>query len=142
VAGRATRRVVRGRSGHRRRGEHGSAIVDFALVSVVLVPLFFGILQLALIWHVKTTLTSAASEGARYGASYNREAEDGALRTSAVIDEVFGTDFDDLVSASTTQIAGAQAIVIEVRAEVPVLVLWGPTVQVDVTGHAIKEEPP
>ena len=34
------------------RSEDGSAIADFALVSVVLVPLFFGILQLALIWHV------------------------------------------------------------------------------------------
>ncbi|MGA9343523.1 MAG: TadE family protein, partial [Nocardioidaceae bacterium] len=57
-----------------RRSQRGSAIADFALVSVVLVPLFFGILQLALIWHVRTTLTSAASEGARYGAAFDRTA--------------------------------------------------------------------
>lgn len=79
------------------RSEDGSAIADFALVSVVLVPLFFGILQLALIWHVRTTLTSAASEGARYGAAYNRTAEDGGRRTSAVIDETFGSDLRDTV---------------------------------------------
>ena len=89
------------------RGEVGSAIADFALVSIVLVPLFFGILQLALIWHVKTTLTSAASEGARYGAGYNRHVADGAARTSAVIDEVFGTDFADQVAASSTVVEGA-----------------------------------
>ena len=128
-----------GRAGLRRRGEAGSAIADFALVSVVLVPLFFGVLQLALIWHVKTTLTSAASEGARHGAAYNREAADGARRTSAVIDEVFGTDFSDQVSASITTIDGAPGVVVEVRAEVPVLALWGPTIEVEATGHAIRE---
>ncbi len=50
-------------------------------------------------WHVKTTLTSAAAEGARYGASYDRSTEDGERRTAAVIDDVFGTDFDDVVAA-------------------------------------------
>jgi hypothetical protein len=106
----------------------------------VLVPLFFGILQLALIWHVKTTLTSAASEGARYGASYNREAADGARRTGAVIDEVFGTDFADQVTASTTEVDGVPMVEVEVLAEVPVLAVWGPTIEVEVTAHAIEEQ--
>jgi Flp pilus assembly protein TadG len=132
---------VVGCAGTRRHtGEDGSAIADFALVSVVLVPLFFGILQLALIWHVKTTLTSAASEGARYGASYNREAADGARRTGAVIDEVFGTDFADQVTASTTEVDGVPMVEVEVLAEVPVLAVWGPTIEVEVTAHAIEEQ--
>jgi Flp pilus assembly protein TadG len=122
-----------------KRSERGSAIADFALVSVVLVPLFFGVLQIALIWHVKTTLTSAASEGARYGASYNRTAAEGARRTSRVIDDVFGTGFSDQVSARDTAVDGAPAVEVDVRARVPVLAFWGPTVTVDVSGHAIKE---
>jgi Flp pilus assembly protein TadG len=129
--------VVRPR---RHTGEDGSAIADFALVSVVLVPLFFGILQLALIWHVKTTLTSAASEGARYGASYNHEAADGARRTSAVIDEVFGTDFADQVTASTTEVDGVPTVEVTVQAEIPVLALWGPTIELEVAAHAIVEQ--
>jgi hypothetical protein len=39
----------------RRRSERGSAVADFVLVSVVLVPMFFAIVQLALIWHVKSS---------------------------------------------------------------------------------------
>lgn len=127
------------RRGWRRRSQRGSAVVDFALVSVVLVPLFFGVLQLALVWHVKTTLTSAASEGARYGAAYNRTAADGQQRTANVIDDVFGSDFGDEVSAVDVAINGQSAVEVAVRADVPVLVFWGPTITVEARGHAIKE---
>jgi Flp pilus assembly protein TadG len=121
------------------RSERGSAIVDFALVSVVLVPLFFGVLQVALIWHVKTTLTSAASEGAHYGATYNRTAADGGRQTRATIQDVFGSGFSDRVSAHDTSVDGQPAVEVDVRAHVPVLAFWGPTVTIDVSGHAVKE---
>ena len=65
----------------------------------MLVPLFFAILQLALIWHVKSTLTAAASQGAHYGAGYQHTPAQGAARTRAIIDDTFGTDFRDRVSA-------------------------------------------
>ncbi len=119
--------------------ERGSAIADFALVSVVLVPLFFGVLQIALVWHVKTTLVSAASEGARYGASYNRTTEDGRQRTAAVIDDVFGADFSDSVSGADKSVNGQPVVEVSVRAQVPVLAFWGPTITVEAQGHAIKE---
>ena len=130
-----------GRSGARarRQAERGSAVVDFALVSVVLVPLFFAVLQLALIWHVKTTLTSAASEGARYAASYDRSLGDGSRRTAEVIDANFGDRFHDSVSVSQVSIEGQAAVQVTVRAEVPVLAFWGPTIRLDVTGHAVDE---
>ena len=126
----------------RRRSQDGSAISDFALVSVVLVPLFFGILQLALVWHVKTTLTSAASEGARYGAAYDRTTLDGQRRTSSVIDETFGTDFRDEVTASDSTVSGQPGVEVDVSAQVPMLGFWGPTITVEVTGHAVKEVVP
>jgi len=130
------------RAGRRRRARHderGSAIADFALVSVVLVPLVFGVLQIALVWHVKTTLTSAASEGARYGASYDRTTEDGRRRTAAVIDDVFGADFDGVVSGGETSVDGQPVVEVSVRAQVPVLAFWGPAITVHAQGHAIKE---
>lgn len=123
----------------RGRSQRGSAIADFALVSVVLVPLFFGVLQLALVWHIKTTLTSAASEGARYGAAYNRTASDGQQRTTTVIDEVFGGDFADKVSAADVTLNGQPAVEVDIRADVPVLAFWGPTITVEARGHAVKE---
>lgn len=123
----------------RRSSERGSAITDFTLVSVVLVPLFFAIFQLALIWHVKSTLTSAASEGARYGAAYNRTTQEGADRTAQALAETFGADFDAAVSAGATRVDGQPAVQVTVNAEVPVLAFWGPTIKVESTGHAIKE---
>ncbi len=122
-----------------RRSQRGSAIADFALVSVVLVPLFFGILQLALIWHVRTTLTSAASEGARYGAAFDRTAQDGRRRTSDRIDQTFGGDFAARVSADDTAVAGLPGVEVDVAADVPVLGFWGPEITVHVSGHAVKE---
>jgi Flp pilus assembly protein TadG len=123
----------------RLRSERGSAVADFVLVSVVLVPMFFAILQLALIWHVKSTLTAAASEGAGYGASYQHTPAQGAARTRAAIEETFGADFRDRVTAGTTWVGGQRGVEVDVVARVPVLVFWGPTIQVSVSGHAITE---
>jgi Flp pilus assembly protein TadG len=114
-------------------------VADFALVSIVLVPMFFAILQLALIWHVRTTLTSAASEGARYAAAYGNSPDDGRRRTAAAVDRAFGHRISDKVTASQSSERGQAIVTVEVRAEVPVLAFWGPTVTIEVNGHAIKE---
>lgn len=124
------------------RGQRGSAIADFALVSVVLVPLFFGVLQLALIWHVRATLTSAATDGARYAAAYTHSLPAGAARTRAVIDDVLGTDLPDRVHARMVSVRGQPAVEVQVSAEVPVIAFWGPTVTVETRGHAVRETLP
>lgn len=121
------------------RTERGSAIADVALVMVVLVPLFFAIVELALIWHIKNTVTAAASEGARYGAAYDGTPATGAERTRTILDQTFGTDFDADVAASESGSADQPVVEVTVRAQVPVLVFWGPTVAIEVDGHAIKE---
>lgn len=124
---------------HRTRDQRGSAIADFVLVAIVLVPILFGVLQLALIWHVKSTLTAAASEGAHFAASYQRTDGQGAQRTRALIDEAFGADFDDTVTAHDSRVDGQPGVEVVVHAKVPVLAFWGPTVAVEVHGHAIRE---
>lgn len=128
--------------GRRDVGERGAAAVDFVLVLIVVVPLFLGILQVGLVLHVRNTLTSAASEGARYGARYDRGPADGAARTRSVISQVVSGGFADRVAARRTTLQGAPAVQVDVTAEVPPLGLWGPTVRVDVSGHAVQEVPP
>ena len=56
------------------------------LVLVVLIPLFLGILQVALVLFVRNTLASAASEGARLAATSDRGPADGAALTREQID--------------------------------------------------------
>ena|SRR5687767_3283488 len=119
--------------------EGGSAVVDFVLVLVVLVPLFLGILQLALVLHVRNTLTAAASEGARQAAMADQTTGDGARHTREQIAGALAERFAEDISARSTMVDGAAAVEVTVRAEVPALGLWGPAVSLEVTGHAIEE---
>src|SRR4029453_4872725 len=52
--------------------EAGAAVVEFTLVTVVLVVLFLAILQLALALYVRNTLVAAAAEGAHYARNADR----------------------------------------------------------------------
>ncbi|MBD8868765.1 TadE/TadG family type IV pilus assembly protein [Nocardioides donggukensis] len=128
-------------AGSRRPGERGSAVVDFVLVLVVLLPLLLGILHLALVLHVRNTLTAAASDGARHAATADRAPGDGAARTRELIAGALSERFAQRVTAAPTVIDGAAAVVVTVRAEVPPLGLWGPAVALSVTGHATEERP-
>jgi Flp pilus assembly protein TadG len=128
------------RAGARR--ESGSAVVDFVLVLVVLVPLVLGILQVALVLFVRNTLTSAASEGARYAATVDRPLDAGAARTREQITGALAGRFARDVSAHAVTVHGAPGVRVDVVADVPPLGLWGPAVRLTVSGHAIEEEAP
>jgi len=126
----------------RPRDERGSAVVDFVLVLVVLVPLFLGIAQLALTLHVRNTLAAAASEGARYAAAYDRSPGDGVARTRERIRGAVAGRFAQHVGVGVESVGGAPTVVVTARAEVPALGLWGPGVPIEVHGHATREELP
>jgi len=123
----------------RARGERGSAVVDFVLVSTILVPLFLGILQVGLFLYVRNTVTAAASEGAHYAAALNRAPADGEARTRELIDGVVTDGLVDSVSAEETEIDGQPGVEVTVHAHMPPLGLWGPGISFTVAGHAVKE---
>lgn len=125
----------------RRRGDRGAAVVDFVLVLVILVPLVLGILQLGLTLHVRNTLASAASEGARYAATQGRTGADGEARTREQIEGAVSGDFADDIEVRTVVVGGVPTVEVVVRAEVPALGLGGPGVEVEVVGHAVQELP-
>jgi len=125
----------------RRRGQRGSALVDFTLVMVVLVPIVLGILQVALVLHVRTTLAAAASEGARLAATADRGPEDGVNRTRSQISDALAGRYARDVRVRRVMIDGAPGIEITVHAEVPALGIGGPAVEFDVSGRAVEEEP-
>lgn len=124
------------------QGERGSAVVDFVLVMVVLVPLFLGIMQVGLVLHVRNTLTAAASEGARYAATVDRPLAAGVERTRAQITGAVTARFARKVTASQTVLDGLPVVRVDVVADVPPLGLWGPGVRLSVSGHAIEEPLP
>ena len=123
----------------RRRDERAAAVVDFVLVMVLLVPIVLGVIQVGLVLHIRNTLTAAASEGARYGATVDRGPADAATRTRDTISEAISGRYADAVSARSAVVAGSDGVVVEVRATVPALGLFGPGVELSVQGHAVKE---
>ena len=126
----------------RRRGDHGAAVVDFVLVVVVLVPLFLGIAQVALVLHVRNTLAAAASEGARYAATVDRPPAAGAERTREQIAGALAARFARQVVARSATVQGAPGVEVDVTADVPPLGMWGPAVRITVSGHAVEETLP
>lgn len=124
------------------RNQRGSAVVDFVLVLVVLLPLVLGIMHVALVLHVRNTLTSAATEGARYAATVDRTPEAGAAKTRGEISDALSSRFAQGVSSRMTTIDGVVAVEVRVAADVPPLGLWGPGTHLEVTGHAIEEPLP
>jgi hypothetical protein len=122
-----------------RRDERGSAVVDFVLVSMLVVPLFLGLLQLGLFLYVKNTVTAAASEGAAYAAVLNRQPADGEARTRDLIGGVVRDGLIDSVQGQSVEVGGQPAVLIVVDAHMPPLGLWGPGIGFSVEGHAIKE---
>src|SRR5215212_422112 len=125
-----------------RRLERGAAVVDFVLVLVVLIPLFLGILQVALVLHVRNTLAAAASEGARYAATVDRPPAAGAARTREQIAGALAARFARQVVARSATVHGAPGVEVDVTADVPPLGIWGPAVRITVSGHAVEETVP
>lgn len=121
------------------RREAGAAVVDFVLVLVVLIPLVLGIIQVGLVLLVRNTLAAAASEGARLAATADRGPADGVALTREQLDGAVSGRFAQNVAVRRAMVGGAPGVEIVVRAEVPALGLFGPTVQLEVSGSAVEE---
>jgi len=126
----------------RPRDDAGAAVVDFVLVLVVLVPLILGILQVALVLHVRNTLTAAASEGARYAATADRPLDAGEARTRQQIRGAVAGRYARDVHARPATVHGAPGVEVDVTAVVPPLGIWGPGVELHESGHAVEEVAP
>ena len=120
-------------------GEGGSAVVDFVLVSVLLVVLFLGVVQVALAQHVRSMLVDSAAEGARYGARADRDPEDAVRRTRELISADLSSRYARDVSARYTRRDGVDVVEVSVGAPLPVVGLLGPGGVIDVVGHAVRE---
>lgn len=124
-----------------RRSERGAAVVDIVLVLVVLVPLVLGILQVALVLFVRNTMASAAAEGARLAATSDRGPADGAALTREQINGVVSGRFARDVVVRRVVVDGSPGVEVVVRARVPALGIGGPAVDIEVSGHAVEEQP-
>jgi len=119
--------------------ESGSAVADFAMVSGLLSLLFAAVFQLGLALHIRNTLISCASEGARYGARANATPQDGVARASQLIRASLSDRFAGNVTATTTTVDGIQVLQVRIRAPLPILGPLGPDRVLSVQARAFSE---
>jgi len=123
-----------------RADDGGAALVEFVLVTILLLVLFLGILQVGLALHVRNTLVACAAEGARYAANADRVPEEGAQRTRELIGRALSDRFAQHVRAESVDLGGAMTVEVTVEASVPVIGFLGPERALRVRGHALEEQ--
>jgi Flp pilus assembly protein TadG len=117
----------------------GNAVVEFTLVTVLLLTMFLALLQLALALHIRNTLVAAAGDGARYAANANRDPEHGADRTRQQIRDVLADRFANGVSAGHETVDGLATVYVQVRTTLPLIGVLGPSRGLTVRAHAVEE---
>lgn len=115
--------------------------MDFVLVLAVLLPLVLGVLQLALVLHVRNTLASAAAEAAREAATLDGSPSLAVAGAREQISTALSSRYAGDISLTATTVAGVPAYRVEISAVVPALGLGGPGVRVRVTGSSLREQP-
>ncbi|MEE6282682.1 TadE/TadG family type IV pilus assembly protein [Georgenia sp. MJ170] len=113
--------------------------MEFVLVSMLVVVLLLGVLQLTLALHVRNTLIDSAGEGARVAALAGSSATAGVERTKELITTAVHARFGSDVSARRTSAGGLDLVEVTVRAPIPVLGLLGPSGSMTVVGRAVVE---
>jgi Flp pilus assembly protein TadG len=122
----------------RRGGDRGSAVVDFVLVAPILIVVALAVLQVILVMHVRTVLTSAAAEGARAAALAGADENAGQRRAEAIIAETIASASVDSIDVRREVRGGVPVVALDIDARLPLLGLLGPTV-IHVEGHSLQE---
>jgi hypothetical protein len=120
--------------------ESGSAVADFAMTAGLLSLLFLAVFQLGLALHIRNTLISCASEGARYGARANATPQDGVARARQLVRASLSDRYAETITATTTTVDGVQVLQLRIEAPLPVIGPLGPDRVLSVQARAFSEK--
>ena len=124
-------------------GERGSAVVDFVMVSLLIVTLLLAVLQVAVYVHVRNVVTASAQLGARFAANADVDSSAGAARTIEVVAQAITSQTARglaCTSGEQRDPTGLILVVVECTGSVPsLLAVLGNVLPLEVTGRAVKE---
>lgn len=109
------------------------------MVTALLTVLTLSVLQLGLALLIRNTVLDAAAEGARYGSLVDNTAVEGIALTRDLITTAIGPAYARDVSASSGTYLGHPALIVTVRAPLPLIGLIGVDRGLEVSGHAPVE---
>ena len=113
-------------------------MVEFALVLPVVLLILLGALQFALVVHARNVVTTAAQEGARFGAADGRSPAEGGARAEEVLASGLARAEDTFTV--TAQDAG-EAVVIHAAGRYRLIIPWvtGRTIPIEATAEVRRE---
>jgi Flp pilus assembly protein TadG len=122
-------------------------VVDFVLVSVLLVLLLFAVLQVAVYFYARTIVAASAADAARYGALAGSSPALGAARANQLIEQSLGrADAAAIRCTGSSGIDAASGLAITtVHCTGRLHAVFAPMdlpVSVDVTASALTEPTP
>ncbi len=124
-------------------GERGSAVVDFVLVSILIVTLLLAVLQVAVYVHVRNVVTASAQAGARFAANADVDSASGAARTLEVVARATTVRTAEGLACTSGEQAdgtGLTLVVVQCTGTVPTLLAaLGNLLPLEATGRAVKE---
>jgi hypothetical protein len=127
--------------------DRGAAVAEFAMMSVLLLMLWFGVLQVAVYFYVRNIVAASAADGARYAGTEGVAFSDGGVRASMLLRQVAAAGFarDITCQGTAAMDAGTELVEAVVRCwgqlELAFLPLNLP-LTIDVTARSVKEKPP
>ena len=124
--------------------ERGSAVVDFVMVSILIVTLLLAVLQVAVYVHVRNVVTASAQEGARYAANADVSSDSGAPRTVEIVARATSPQTAGGLSCSSAEEvepgSGLTLVVVRCSGSVPSLLpVLGDLLPLSVAGRSVKE---
>lgn len=126
------------------RDERGSSVVEFAMISALLVMLLFAVLQIAAVFYVRSVAAAAASDGARYAANADVDPAAGGQRASTVLRNGLGAGMAQSLPCTGAPVVdgatGLQTARVECTGQIRSMFLpIGMFVRIKVTGQSLKE---
>jgi hypothetical protein len=129
------------------QGEQGVAVAEFTMMSVLLLMLLFGVVQVAAYFYVRNIVAAGAADGARYAGNDGIAVADGANRASMLIRQAaaasIARDIDCRGSDGEDPASGLVEAVVRCRGPVTLTFLpLAMPLTVDVTARSVKERQP
>lgn len=109
------------------------------MVLGLLLIVFLGVAEVALLLHVRDVVTADAAEGARYEANAGAEQGSGASRALALMGTTLANGTRRQLTCASSRVADVVAVTCGGRLSLPFLPL---DVKLSQTAHALLEQPP
>jgi len=128
----------------RLHGDRGSAVVEFSLMTVLLLMLLFAVLQVAALYYVRSVAGASAADGARYAANADVGPADGARRASEQLSHGLGPAMASRLPCTGELVpdpaSGLHIARVHCQGRIRSLLLpLGAFVQIRVTGQSLKD---